>query len=289
MPGPRLRPHSYANHISVAPRSPLNARSTSQRSLPTKLQTWALHPAQAPTFTTNNCYWSSITQAHCGSNSISNPISNSNSHPPKTGVATASLPSSSCIFRPNLLGRNAIARITHNCIENASNCTITTAAATTTTTFSSAKAKLAIRAILVFFLVAAVAASQLVAGVLHFFVQGPTRLAANLIVLLLHHSNLRRTHISSHTSSPFPPASPPIQSHLSPSLPSSLLLLPPLKEDLATSTDLAQASLQTRLPRPDPHSTVPREAVDSSAAFLEPTFPRLPTRETPLRTPTRPP
>ncbi|KAF9871633.1 hypothetical protein CkaCkLH20_10831 [Colletotrichum karsti] len=57
----------------------------------------------------------------------------------------------------------------------------------------------------------------------------------------------------------------------------SLSLLLPLKEDpaISISTRLAQASLQTHLPRPDPHSTVPHAFANPRLATLsqQPSYP----------------
>ncbi|KAH9239153.1 hypothetical protein K456DRAFT_1243680 [Colletotrichum gloeosporioides 23] len=301
MPGPRLRAHSQANPISATLLSPLNARPTNHHSLP---HCALVTPVRPPGFANN---WpSSFTNA---TRRCSRWCCSKKTHPrpgphPSVGLAAAagSLPSSlssrkssrtttttrdtTCdsTFCSSLQGRSAVVgRITHDCIETTSAASSTNTSTCTTPT-ASAKANPAVRATIVAVVAAAVAASSL-ACLLHFFVRCSTLLAANLIVLL-HDSNLRCRFLTSHSPSTSPPSLSPAHFQIFPSLPSPSL--PSSREALAISTSVAQASLQTPL-RPDPYSTVPRKAVDLSAAFLEPSFPRLPTRDSPLRPPTRPP
>nr|XP_036584845.1 uncharacterized protein CTRU02_05327 [Colletotrichum truncatum]KAF6794495.1 hypothetical protein CTRU02_05327 [Colletotrichum truncatum] len=239
MPGLRLRAQSQANPISATPLSPLNARSTFPLLFPSS---WPL--GRVPFFANS---WPSATNTSC--------CSNSNPHP-SARVASALLskpPRRSTSFRSFLPGRSAIGRITLDCIEN------------TTTTISSssleAKPKFAVRAIVV------AAAATTVPRLLHFFVRGPTRLAANLIVQL-HNSNLRRL-LPNHIPSPPTRLVLPLQSK------SSSSLLPPLKEALATSTSLALAFLQSRPRLPAQYSTVPHASANPRLATLsqQPTYP----------------
>ncbi|KAK2026512.1 hypothetical protein LX32DRAFT_18748 [Colletotrichum zoysiae] len=123
---------------------------------------------------------------------------------------------------------------------------------------------------------------------LHSFVRVPTHLAANLISLLREPTlTIRQYPFSRHTrSSIYSSCLYFLPQRLSQS-PLSLLLPPPppplrpLKEALATSKSLAQASLQSPR-RQDSFPTLPRKAVVLAAAFVEPFLPRLPTRQTRL-------
>ncbi|KAF6830524.1 hypothetical protein CPLU01_07323 [Colletotrichum plurivorum] len=278
MPGQRLRALQQANPISSAPFSPLSARSTKQQQVPFS------------SFFAN--YWPSAANAEKSLCAAPLPLLL-----PAAGVVVVVAPwwSSSLLprkpsnfsFHTSSPRRTAIGRITLDCIENTSNGTTTTTSSSTTTNAAAAafsrpaaKANLAVRA------TEAVVASALATflaslRLLHLFVRSSARLAANLIVLLRDDSSPRRlfpTHIrSSPPSLPLvQPFLPPSPSPSAPTSPSSLLLSPLLllKEALATSTSLAQVSLQFR-PRPDPNSTVPHASANPRLATLsqQPAYP----------------
>ncbi|KAF6802382.1 hypothetical protein CSOJ01_11631 [Colletotrichum sojae] len=281
MPGQRLRALQQANPISSTPLSPLSARSTKQQQVPFS------------SFFAN--YWPSAGNAEKSLCAGPLPLLL-----PAAGVVVVVAPSwwssSSLTRKPSNFSfhtsssprRTAIGRITLDCIENTSNGTTTSSSSSSTTTnaaaaaFShpAAKANLAVRA------TEAVVASALATflaslRLLHLFVRSSARLAANLIVLLRDDSSPRRLFQSHIRSSPpsLPPAQPflpPSPSPSTPTSPSSLSLssLLLLKEALATSTSLAQVSLQFR-PRPDQNSTVPHASANPRLATLsqQPAYP----------------
>ncbi|KAK6210254.1 hypothetical protein QIS74_11838 [Colletotrichum tabaci] len=155
------------------------------------------------------------------------------------------------------------------------------------TTAVRAKTKAAVRATVV---AASVSCCTCTTWASHFFVRVPTHHAANLIALLRDPAlTLQRRISPSHIR--VSPSS--FSSSSSPAFPYSLRRRPPqplfsfrpktpllpLKEALAISKSLARALLQTPLRRQVQFSTVPRKAVVLAAAFFEPFFPRLPTRQ----------
>ncbi|TQN72900.1 Ras modification protein ERF4 [Colletotrichum shisoi] len=171
---------------------------------------------------------------------------------------------------------NASGRIAHARIEE--------------TTAVRAKTKAAVRATVVAASVSCCSSCTCTTWASHFFVRVPTHHAANIIALLrdpaltlqrrISPSHIRVSPSSFSSSSspafPYPLRRRPPQPLFSfrPKTP----LLPP-KEALAISKSLARALLQTPLRRQVHFYTVPRKAVVLAAAFFEPFFPRLPTRQ----------